>query len=356
MAKKCKNCGAPLSFSKESEEIKCNYCGTINYNHGINIGKIITEFFGQKPQVVRKKHSKKAVVFWLFIGLGIPIIVLLFQFTTIFGNLKWASDCQFIDYNHDGVLDIVGYGRTTARWEILMILDGENGKLLEKKDIQEIGVSKKMYCVDQKHIITTSSDHQLTFYEPEELSKKFTFDLPGSVKGFMLQDKILCLELNDFGDRIRLGIDIATGEGATCKNEKNLKLPEINNYNDYYINNETDIKYMVKYSYKTKTVVSASKQNKILWSKTLDEIKLKPKPFQYTPKHIIIFGEKKGDKDYTYLIGIDNKSGEIQYEVKRNTKTSILLGAYYNHKYLIMYWVNCLEAYDPTTGEMVWSF
>jgi len=357
MAKKCKSCGAPLDFSGDLEEIKCNYCGTLNSIQRINLGKIIAAFFNQKPTVVQKKQKKTPLILSLILGIGIPVVFVLSQFTTIFGNLNWISDCQFIDYNHDGVLDIVGYTKVPARWEILTIVDGNNGKLLEKKDIQETGIAKKIYCVNQEYIITTSSDNLLVLYEPKNLTEKYVLDLPGVLMGFDMQNDTLFLKLADSGGEIILGVDINTGEEFECTTKKDLKFPEIGNYDDYYLNKGTNIEYQVNYSYKTKTMVSASKQDKVLWSKKLKDIKLdEQKSFHFTPDHIIIFGEKSGDDENTYIIGLDKNSGEILYEVKQKSGTSILLNSYYNQKYLITYWNESLEAYDPATGEMVWDF
>jgi LSD1 subclass zinc finger protein len=296
MAQKCKSCGAPLEFSPDAEQTKCAYCGSVNTYHGFNIGKLFRDFFAHKPQktVVTKKQSPKAVVFWLILGFGLPGIILLFQFTTIFGNVSWTGECQFIDYNNDDVLDVVGYSRTFARWEILSIVDGKTGDLLEKRDVQEVGVRKTIYCLNEKYIITVDSNHELVFYENKGLATRFTFDLPGSIKEYKLQDNLLCLKLRDFTEEIILAIDIETGEEVSCINKGEFELPKTINYDDYYTDNEINIKYEAKYSYEEKTVVSASKNDKIIWEAKLNDIKLSsPKSFQYTPERIIIFGRKK---------------------------------------------------------------
>ncbi|NJO92622.1 MAG: hypothetical protein HC831_29405 [Chloroflexia bacterium] len=357
MSQKCKSCGAPLEFQPESEQVKCSYCGTINRYHGINLGKLFHDFFAYKPQAIRPKQNIRATRFWIIFGLGLPIIILLFQFTTIFGNLSWTSECQFIDCNNDGVLDVVGFGRTSARWEILTIVDGETGSILGKKDVREPGVLKTIYCIDEKHLITVDSNHELVFYEPKDLSTRFTFDLPGSINGYYLNGNILCLKLKDFSEEIILAINIETGAEVSCENKKDFEPPKTSNYSEYYTDNETGIKYETNYAYETKTTVSAIGNNKIMWIKKLNDLKLsKPKSFQYTPNHIIIFGEKKNDKGTTYITGLNSKTGNIEYETKVKSSPNILLNSYYNNKYLITYWNTKLIAYDIKTGEEVWEF
>ena len=359
MAQKCKSCGAPLEFPTDAEQTKCLYCGSINTSRSVNLGKLFRDFFSHKPheRVITKKQSPKILAFWLILGFGIPGIILLFQFTTIFGNLNWTSDCQFIDYNNDGVLDVVGYTRKSARWEILSVVDGKTGKLLGKRDIQKVGVRKTIYCIDEKYIVTVDSNHELVFYETEDLSTRFTFDLPGSFNAYNLQDNVLCLKLKDFSEDIVLAIDIKTGKELSCNSKKEFVFPKRSNYSDYFIDSQHNIKYEVNYSYKTKTVVTANKNDKIIWEAKLNDIKLsKPKSFQYTPNHIIVYGQKKGDKEHIYLIGLNNKNGAIEYETEIRSKTNMLLNSYFNNKFVITYWNNKLEAYDPTSGKSVWKF
>jgi len=362
MVYKCKNCGAKLNVDKNAENVKCEYCESVN-----KIEFSMNDFYRNMSNRSKRytKISSFFVIGMLIFGMSISLFMNKIatnnfsdedKFYGIYKYNYYQDGGYLINNNDDGFLDIVTIALNIEDSEnYLQIIDGKTGKRLKSIKLNK-GKEPKLLVINKKYICISKEDFTITIYENKELLEIKTFSLSDKLKNYNFLNNKLYFET--FDDNLWTinfpKLELRKGTFKMNLINRPSKFVHVSNASD------ESVTYFVKKKEKSsKNIFSviAEKENIEIWNIPLgyEDVTWWDGPVIIVEgQNVITFGRKFTSDNLGYLIGIDKTDGRIKYEVQKSGKNCKLYDFYFNGRYIIANINGSFHAFNPNTGETKW--
>jgi outer membrane protein assembly factor BamB len=386
---KCQHCGAPLDVDPNEQIVKCRFCKATT--------KVVEEpprfvpaaapqyppqapfqhrpapGFGPPPVRQRPKGNKAGCV----IAAAGAMVAVVAGVIAVFGagmqaitsgtgidlsGPEWwnaVSGTCFLDANGDGIFDVGGLTGEPGTGSIPTIVDGKTGSVIwmgEKK-----GKGAVSGCAGNDWLAVSRPDFGIEFHRARQPEVPVKFLARDKLQGLSLGKG--CVNIKT-ADGTTTGVALPGGTAITCTapeprrlTEESLGVVGLTDDGTQLVVGARTYRIKKRETGTKMLTVEVSASGKTLWSKEL--------PYASPTFNtgigvgrgvVMVWAASPGKVDRAILVGLDESTGSQLYQKPQSGQVTNSIEQFqFNGRYLIvMYWGK-LYAYEPKTGEIVWT-
>lgn len=375
---KCQHCGAPLDVDPNEQVVRCQFCKAttrVEQPHERPVAPMPSPAFPQPPAVRVQPKGKGGCAVGVLalaialvgasvagvVALGTGASTVVGKSSSVMGSPAWntSAGACLLDANGDGVFDVGGLTGPPGTGTTPTIVDGKTGDVIWSGEPSIKGASST--CAGDAWLVVHRPDFRIEFHDARKPEVPVKYLARDKLQGISLGKGCVNIETQD---RTTTGVALPGGTATTCNAPKPRRVtaewPGVVGLTD----DGTTIgvgprKYSVK-KRKSGTkmlTVEVSEAGKTLWSKEL--------PYASPTFNtaiavgrgmVMVWAASPADRQRAILVGLDADTGTQKYEHPQDGQVTNSIEQFaFNGRYLIaMYWGK-VYAYEPKTGEIVWT-
>ena len=382
---KCEHCGAPLDVDPNERTVQCQFC-----KYATRVEQQPPAFgpapmrqppnFAPRPPAIPPQPQRKGGCLPVGVlasviamaGVGVASFVVLGSsssssvtgttVSTLTGPKAWntASGSCFLDANGDGVFDVAGLTGKPGSGTTPTIIDGKTGDVIWTG--QPSMKKARSACAGDKWLVVSRPDFRIEFHDARKPEVPVKYMASDKLQGLSLGKGCVKIQTKD---RTVAGVALPGGTATKCDDA-----PKPRRLTDEFpgIVGLTDDGTKIKRGSRTYGIKKRKSGTKILTVEVTDSGKTlwsKELPYQSPTFNtaiavgrgmVMVWAASPVDNKKAILVGLDEKTGTQKYEKPQKARVTNTIEQFqFNGRYLIaMYWAK-LYAYEPKTGEIVWT-
>jgi LSD1 subclass zinc finger protein len=391
---KCEHCGAPLDVDPNAQVVKCQFCKAttrVQQPHGTPPVQQAPPAYGPPPvpaygpppgflpapQQIRIQPQPKsgcaigvlaAVVGLIGVSVAVFAVIGAGVSSTVTGGASslitpvwWdaTSKTCFLDANGDGIYDVAGLTGKPGEGMTPTLVDGKSGEILWRGEPSIKGA--RSACAGDKWLVVSRPDFRIEFHDARKPEVPVKYLGRDKLEGISLGKG--CVQIKT-ADGTVTGVSLPGGTATTCDAPKAGRLTDDSLGVVGLTTEGTEISvgprtYGIK-KRKSGTemlTVEVTESGKTLWSKELDYASPTFNTAIAVGRGVVmVWAASPADPQKAILVGLDANTGAQKYQKPQSGQvTNSIYQFQFNGRYLIaMYWGK-VYAYEPTTGEIVWT-